>query len=318
MKLILLLLALPAFAQECVPFNDNPSYCRQGVTAWYLAPNTNDWPLFLNGVDQHSPDFGGPASIDWNYATPKKEVKVGICDSSHGISLDYIITNISWCSLYHSSPDAIGIRDCTINGCSIIACPWFTAIQGSPAVDLSNACYEASQAGVILVCSVPNVNQSIDTTPALPASLNIPLLIPVTSSTRQDTVYNPAATGTNVIAAPGRVILTQDINGNPVYASGTSYAAPIVAGVCAWMLSQFNQTPAIVVQAIKAGSVPIDPRIVGRISIRGAVEALRPVMSQSGEAIGPAVYELQYSTNMVDWSVDEPISDQKFVRAKVL
>src|SRR6185295_18639896 len=82
-------------APACTVFNDNSNYCREGVTAWYIAPDTNDWPLFLNGVDQNSPDHGGPASIDWTYGEPKRQIKVGICDNSHGQSLDWIITNIA-------------------------------------------------------------------------------------------------------------------------------------------------------------------------------------------------------------------------------
>jgi len=306
---------------QCVPWIDNAAYCRPNVRQWYLHPDLSDYPLFLNGVDQNSPDIGGAASIDWEYAQTKKEIKIGIADNVHGISLDYLITNVAMgSSIFHSSPDAAGIRESTSNHCVIIVCPWYTTIQGQRANDLSNACHEASQAGVILVCSVPNAVFNIDTSPALPASLNISNLIAVTSSTRQDTVYDPAAVGTNVIAAPGRVILTQDTNGNPVYATGTSYAAPIVAGTVAWMLGQFNQSPAIIVQAIRQGSVPIDSRIVGRLSMRGAVEAMRPVMGLSWEAQGIASYGLEYSEDLVEWTTTEPCDDSVscFVRARVL
>lgn len=317
-----MLFAVSAMGQ-CVNFIDDPSYCRTGLDFWPITGSTNAWDLYHNGVFQ-STEVGGSASIDFYYATPKREIKVGICDNSHGIALDWLVTNVApGCRIYRSTPDSTGIRDCTTNGCHVINCSFFTAAQGQPANDLSNACYEASQAGVIVVASVPNGNQSIDTTPALPASLNIPLLIPVTSSTRQDTVFNPAAWGSNVIAAPGRVILTQDINGNPVYASGTSYAAPMVAGVIAWLLGQFDQSPATIVQAIRRGSVPIDSRILGRLSMRGAVEALRPTMQMLSVA-GLGSYVVEQSEDFANWNYFGTVTGDSqvyaipgFYRAKV-
>lgn len=294
-----LLFSLSAWGQPaCINFIDDPSYCRP-ATRWFITPDTNDYPLYLNGVLQNSPDIGGPASVDYTYAEPKRQIKVGICDNAHGIALDNIITNTATgISLLRASPDAAGITELVSNGCSVVVCSWFTTVEGSPLIDLSNACWQASQSNVILVCSVPNVVQSIDTTPAYPASFNLPLLIPVTSSTRQDTVFNPAAYGTNVIAAPGRVIVTQAPDGTPAYGSGTSYAAPIVAGVCAWMLGQFDQTPAVIVEAIRRGCVPIDSRIVGRVSMQGAVNALRPVVRIYIDGPAGARYSVEQSADL--------------------
>lgn len=310
--------ALHLILFACIAFIDNPDYCRL-ATRWYLASDTNDWPLFLNGVDQHSPEIGGPASINLLNWSVKYPVLVGIADDAHGIALDNIITNVCpGAKLFHASADANGIRACVSNGCQIINISWFTTVDGQPADDLSNACYEASQSGVILVCSVPNINESIDATPVLPASLNLPLLIPVTSSTRQDTLYSPAAVGTNVIAAPGRVILTQAPDGTPAYGTGTSYAAPIVTGTVAWMLGQFQQTPAVIVKAIRSGSVPIDNRIQGRLSMAGAVNALRAIMTFTNgipEAHGIGEYQMQYSSDFIIWSDLEPTDGNRYYRA---
>ena len=312
--LLLLLFALSALAQVppndppvgpppdpvCVPFIDNSAFCRVEYGKWWLTNWNKASDLYLNGVYQ-STEPAGNASIDFLPWPAKRPVTVGITDNSHGIALDNIITNIANVSLFHSTPDEAGIRACVSNGCSVIVCPWFTTVEGQPAVDLFVACYEASQAGVILVCSVPNANQSIDDTVALPASLVMPLLIPVCSSTRQDALYSPTAIGSNVVAAPGRVIWTQATDGSPAYGSGSSYAAPIVAGVAAWLLGQFDQTPAVIVQAIRQGCAPIGSGIVGRVSMAGAVNALRPRPKLTVAGIDGAIYAVERSSNLIQW-----------------
>jgi len=285
----------------CVPFIDNSAYCRVEYGKWYLTNWNKTSDLYLNGVYQ-STEPAGNASIDFLPWPAKRNITVGIADSSHGISLDNIITNICSATVFHSTPDAAGIRDCVSAGCNVINISWFTTVQGQPATDLSNACYEATQAGVILVCSVPNVNQSIDDTVALPASLVMPLLIPVCSSTRQDALYAPTAIGSNVVAAPGRVIWTQAPDGSPAYGSGSSYAAPIVAGVVTWLLGQFEQTPTVIVQAIRQGCTPISSSVLGRVSIAGAVNALRPKVKLSVLGIDGAMYMVERSTDLVDWN----------------
>ncbi len=320
--LLLAVGALSVSGQTTALFIDNTNYWRTGVTFWATNADPNPYPLYLDGVLQ-SQEGGGSASIDWLGWPCFRPVLVGICDNAHGISLDVILTNICPAAVpFHAAPDADGIRDCISNGCLIIVCPFFTAQEGEPVTDLSNACYEASQANVEMICSVPDNPSYIDSasTPAYPPSWNLPGCIAVTASMRQDYVYGAAAVGQWVIAAPGRIVLTRLPDGyTPAYATGTSYAAPILAGAFAWFLSQFNQTHAAIEQAIRAGSVPIDNRIQGRLSMAGALESLRPTVTITNgpEAHGIGQYQIEHSDDLIQWQDSDGSETEGFFRAKI-
>ncbi len=287
-------------ASVCAVFVDNAAYCRTEYGRWYLTNWTKPSDLYLNGAYQ-STEPAGTASIDFLPWPAKRSVIVGITDSEPSLKDDIITNILPEAVIVHYPGDVNGILSCLASGARVIVMPWNTSIQ--PSTDLSNAVWQCSQSNVIVVCSVPNSNISIDSpsTPSYPGSWNIPLCIPVCSSTRQDAIYSPTATGTNVIAAPGRVIVFS-MDGTNYYGSGSSYAAPIVAGVAAWMLGQFDQTPQVIVSAIYKGLTQIDNRVAGRISMQGAVNALRPSVKLSVLGIDGASYVIERSTNLVQWS----------------
>jgi len=294
---------------------------------WYLTNWNKASELYLNGVYQ-STEPAGNASIDFLPWPSKRVVTVGISDSEHGITMENIITNVCPEALtIHYPGTTEGVLSCLSNGAQVIAMPWNTSIQGQSSDELSNACWLCSQSNAIVICSVPNSNINIDSpsTPNYPGSWNLPLSIPVCSSTRQDALYSPTAIGSNVVAAPGRVIWTQAPDGSPAYGSGSSYAAPIVAGVVAWLLGQFDQTPAVIVQAIRQGCAPIGSGIVGRVSMAGAVNALRPRPKLTVLGIDGAIYVVERSSNLVQWDYFATVAANSqtdvvpgFYRARIL
>lgn len=313
---LFLLLALPVLAQpnpppqtnalptpSCVAWVDNSNYCRVEYGKWFLTNWVQDSPLYYQGNLQ-STEPGGNASIDFLTWPSKRMIKVGVVDNDHGLLLDGLVSSICDAQVLHFSGDyAEGIRSAVSNGCQVICLAWNTGQQGG-LDNFSNACWEASASNVVLVCSVPNSDINIDSlsTPSYPGSWNLPLSLAVTASTRRDTVASPAGVGTNVIAAPGRQIV-METGTNLVFGNGASYSAAIAAGVVAWLMGQFDQTPQVIVQAIRNSLVPIDSRIAGRISMQRTVDVLRPKVkiTVTVEGFPGAVYALERSTDLAHW-----------------
>ncbi len=108
----------------------------------------------------------------------------------------------------------------------------------------------ATAAGITVVAAMGNDGSNIQ---CYPAALNIPGLIAVQSSTAANTLspfsnYGPWAD----VTAPGSDIMSTVFNNGYSKMSGTSMAAPVVAGVCALYLSVYPYaSPAQVESAIK-------------------------------------------------------------------
>lgn len=101
----------------------------------------------------------------------------------------------------------------------------------------SNAQRDAIQnagtmANHVFVVAAGNANSNIDNNPVYPASYNLPNIVRVAASTSSDTKASFSSYGPNTvqIAAPGVNILSTLMGSNYGLQSGTSMAAPMVAG----------------------------------------------------------------------------------------
>lgn len=190
----------------------------------------------------------------------------GIMGIADGVKLLVAATGF-----YHGDM-AKGIVWCVENGAKIINVSWVT---GEADPELLAACTTASDAGCIIVCACPNTAESIDTSAAFPCNYDLPGIVPVTNSTREDVLYNPAAWGANVLAAPGRNIVSSARGGGFTFATGCSESAAIVSGALAWLWGKFPaKTRTELLSAVNASAVPIDYRIVGRVALVPALRLL--------------------------------------------
>ncbi len=125
--------------------------------------------------------------------------------------------------------------------------------------------------------------------PQYPASYTSDNIISVASTTDSDTLSdfsNYGATSVD-LAAPGSSILTTGLNNQYVYSNGTSFSAPMVAGVAALIESKYRgMTPQQIRQIIinSVDKVPaLNGRVAsgGRLNARKALEAARDYQSMA-------------------------------------
>ena len=149
------------------------------------------------------------------------------------------------------------------------------------------------EAGVLSTAAPPNQNWNIDVEGDLPTAFPSPYLISVTNTNHNDLKYSPAAWGLETIdmAAPGTSILSTTTGQIPyTTGTGTSFAAPHVAGVIALMyqtaseelLEYYRYNPgdlALLFRTFILDGVDPIPAMQGITVTGGRLNALNAVLS---------------------------------------
>jgi thermitase len=104
---------------------------------------------------------------------------------------------------------------------------------------LRDALKAASDRGILLVAAAGNENANNDTVSSYPANYALATMISVASSDSNDGISSFSNFGRNSvhIAAPGSNIISTTVGGGYGYKSGTSMAAPFIAGSLGLLLS---------------------------------------------------------------------------------
>lgn len=141
--------------------------------------------------------------------------------------------------------------------------------------DDDTECVAASGRGVVVVAAAGN---SGGTLPEYPAAEGVPGLLAVAASTPADTLAAFATRGDWVdVAAPGEAIVSSVPGGGYGAWSGSSMAAPFVAGQAALLRSACPTLRATAIaERIVATSRAIDAGTPGRIDVAASVQTLCP------------------------------------------
>lgn len=132
---------------------------------------------------------------------------------------------------------AKGLRYAVDNGARVVN----LSLAGSlPSGDLEGAIQYAQERGVLVVAAAGNDSRDLTRTPSYPASYPEDNVVGV-SATSEDgklaSISNYGAGGGADIAAPGEDILSTSIDGGYEWRTGTSMAAPAVAGELALLIA---------------------------------------------------------------------------------
>jgi subtilisin family serine protease len=177
---------------------------------------------------------------------------------------------------------AEGIRYAAANGARIINLS-LESRTDDPRV--RDAIAEAAAANALVVASAGNSGYDVDSTPTFPVSIPAPNLVGVAATAPNTGKSLPSFSNygrlTVPVGAPGSEVISTSIEGSGYeYKSGTSMAAPHVAGVAALMASVAPQLTAAELRALLLQHAVRTNAPIGN----GMVDALASVLAATGNS----------------------------------
>jgi subtilisin family serine protease len=174
-----------------------------------------------------------------------------------------------------------GLQYAVANGAHIVNASYGGYFPDPAKLDALTA---ARQAGVLFVAAAGNDAIDNDVFPAYPASYPLDNIISVAAIDRRDRLATFSNYGVNSVdlGAPGVDIFSSISLGNNTYDvfSGTSMAAPHVAGAAALIRAQFPDAPlAEVRERLLQTTVPI-PALAGRTVTGGRLSAFKALVAE--------------------------------------
>lgn len=266
MNIAFLILAL-------VPWIGGQGYTRlEPDVPWYIHNDGTPSQLFLNDVWLSTETGTNDLNMIAAWSIQSRGVKVGVLsDGAHGERVVGCVRAISPRSEVYASPTvrwyaenvAQGVSDCVQHGCRVIV------VSGGYGENSAILRTVLSKSRVIVIIAAPDQIGNLDgDLVEWPYRWRLPNVLYVNSTDRNGDWYW-SATGTNCVAAPGRNIVSAG-----TYASGTSYAAPIVAGVAALVWAKnLELAPREVIFSIRATATPDGP--IRRINATAALQLPR-------------------------------------------
>ncbi len=161
----------------------------------------------------------------------------------------------------------------------IISASWGSTQSSRALKDVIQKAYEA---GILFVAASGNASSDADRSPHYPASYDVPNIISVAATNRNDELASFSNYGAKSVhvAAPGVEILSTWLGNDFKEASGTSMATPMVAGEAALILSV---EPGLSVDDLRERifkSVDPLPALKGKVQTGGRINAAKAVNAE--------------------------------------
>ena len=220
-------------------------------------------------------------------------------------------------------------------GAKVINLSWGDPDYNSQA--LYDAIASARDAGIIVVCACGNESLNNDLTPLYPASFSLNNIISVAATTRRDELASFSCYGPSTVdlGAPGDTIAScgNDSNTSYQYRSGTSMAAPAVAGACALVWAQFpsdnynqiinrilnnvDSLPALAGKCLTGGRLNLNKALAGapptppatltvvtsdNTAIIGTTNTASFTFTRAGDISNNLTVEFEFSGTAVKWT----------------
>jgi subtilisin family serine protease len=159
------------------------------------------------------------------------------------------------------------------NGAKVINCSWGGGSYSRALLDAMTYAYEQQ---VVVVTAAGNNSSNNDTSAMYPAGYDVPSNIAVAASTDSDNLASFSNYGASSVpvAAPGYYIYSSYPGNTYTLMSGTSMAAPFVAGLAAYAWREAPQLTGYQVKQMIMSSVNVKASLASKVSTQGRVNAL--------------------------------------------
>ena len=216
---------------------------------------------------------------------------------------------------------ALAIRYAAQNGARVVNASW--GCQGCSASYVSAAIAELADAGGLFVAAAGNNGSNNDTLPFYPARDSNRNVVAVAALDKNDRLasFSNYGVGTVHLAAPGVGITSTLPNNRYGTYSGTSMAAPHVAGAAALLLSRQDEAdPVAVIQKLMQ-SVEPNPALATRVKSGGTL-SLPKLLTIDGEPPAPPT-EFDATAGdggdvLLSWTTDYDDEEQEYLAGFVV
>lgn len=265
----------------------------------WINPNPNEYG-YINDIHGYNfyENYGGtPTDIGLSkghgthvagIVGAKGNNGIGVCGINWNVSLAWLGIGIEGSKRLSSSAAIEAINYAKLHDISIINASWGSTNYSQNLKDAIEK-YDG-----LFVVAAGNKGRNIDGTPYYPAAYDLSNIITVANTNSSDQLSGTSNYGTTGVdlAAPGSNIYSTCFNSSYTYKSGTSMAAPYVAGVAALIKSKY---PGISVSGIKKAlldSVDKIPTLANSVKTGGRLNACKAL-----NAVEDCKYTIVYDKN---------------------